>query len=260
MPWKDVLLIDDNLDLVATDVLDAVEHTIGCKLPTDYRDIMTTFGVGIYCGFISFFHPNEIPAQTKRAREIWAEYSHFFWPQSDFRLSLDQVLQSFVLTVSIDGDEIIFCPPVQSNLFVLPRHDDLIYRMPSGLRDPLDWQARAGLETIPFRYFGPSRGRSVVELFTARTDLRMGSIYRLMLPRLSPDAVLVPKIERDGFMVAFFKSERSTVQLTTGSPDDRRIRVRIEYNLAQPSAVDALIHKLISIGFSEIGRFPSTAR
>jgi hypothetical protein len=260
VPWKDVLLIDDNLELVPAEVLDSVERTISCKLPTDYRAVMTTFGVGTYCGVISFFHPNEIPVQTKRSREIWAEYSHFFWPQSDFRLPLDQALLSFVLAVSIDGDEIIFFPPVQSNLFVLPRHDDLIYRMPSGLRDPLDWQARAGLETIPFRYFEPSKGRGVVELHTGRTDLSMDSIYRLMLPRLSPDAVSVPKIERDGFMVAFFKSERSAVQLTTGSPDDRRIRVRIEYNPAHASAVDALIHELIYIGFSEIGRFPSMAR
>jgi hypothetical protein len=88
----------------------------------------------------------------------------------------------------------------------------------------------------------------------------MDSVYRQILPRLSRDAASVPKIEHDAFMVAFFKSERSTVQLTTGGADDRRIRVRIEYNLGQASAVEALIEELISIGFREIGRFPSTTR
>lgn len=256
MPWKNVLLVDDNLDLVATDVLDAVEHTIGCKLPTDYRDIMTTFGVGTYCGFIHFLQPDEIPARAKQSRGNWVEHSEFFWPQSDFRLPLDLALQSFVLAITLDGDEIIFCPPAQSNLFVLPRHDDLIYRMPTGLRDPLDWQARAGLEPVRFRYFEPWCGRGYVELFTARTDLTMDSVYQPILARLSPDAVSVPKIEGNGFMIAIFKDERSKVQLTAGGGDDRRVRARIDYNLGQASAVHALIHELISIGFSETGRFP----
>ena len=78
MPWQDVLLIDDNLDLVAAEVLDGVEHTIGCRLPADYRAVMTTFGVGTYCGLINFLHPDQIPVQTRRSREIWAEHSEFF--------------------------------------------------------------------------------------------------------------------------------------------------------------------------------------
>jgi hypothetical protein len=52
VPWKDVLLTDDNLDLIAEEVLDGIEHTMGCRLPTDYRAVMTTFGVGTYCDFI----------------------------------------------------------------------------------------------------------------------------------------------------------------------------------------------------------------
>jgi hypothetical protein len=57
-------------------------------------------------------------------------------------------------------------------------------------------------------------------------------------------------------MVAFFESERSRVQLTTGGANDRRIRVRIDYNLGQTIAVGALIEELVTTGFREIGRFP----
>jgi hypothetical protein len=81
-----------------------------------------------------------------------------------------------------------------------------------------------------------------------------------MLPRLSPGGVSVPKIEDKAFMLAFFKSERSRVQLTTGGGQDRRIRVRIDYNLRQAYAVEAVIEELVSIGFRETWRASSAAR
>jgi|SRR5215211_832480 len=258
VPWKDVLLIDDNLDLVAEEVLDNVEHTMGCRLPTDYRAVMTTFGVGTYCDFVCFTHPDEIPARTKQSREIWAKNSDFFWPQSNFVLSIDLAMQSLVLATTADGDEIIFCPPAQGRLFVLPRHEEIICTMPLGLGDPLVWEAASGSapETHHFRYFEPSRGRGHVELITARTDLTIDSLYQRILPRLAPGAESVPTIEGDGLLVAFFQSERSRVQLTAGGANDRRIRARISYNLGQTIAVGALIEDLVSTGFREIGRFP----
>jgi hypothetical protein len=258
VPWTDVLLIDDKLDLVGTDVLDGVERTMGCSLPADYRAIMGTFGVGTYCGFIYFWHPSEIPQRTEYSRRIWIEHSQFFWPQSDSVLSLDLALQSFVLAITLDGDEIVFCPPAQNNLFVLPRHEEVICRMPSGLSDPLVWEGgETDRETNHLRYFEPTKGRGHVELFTARTDLTIDSVYQQILPRLSPHAEPVPKIAGESFRVALFKSERSIVQLTTAGGTDRRIGVRIDYNLGQARAVEALIAELISTGFREIGRSPS---
>lgn len=239
---------------------------------------MTTFGVGTYSGLINFFHPNDIPMQTKRSREIWAQHSDFFWPQSDSVLPMDLALQSVVLATTLDGDEIIFCPPAQgrpiavglshwrsvtaNGLFVLPRHDEVIYTMPRGFDDPLVWDGAASNEpeTHDFRYFEPWRGRGHVELFTQRTDLTIDSVYRQTLARLSRGAESVSRIEDDGGMVAFFKNEKSKVYLNTAGGDDRRISVRIEYNLGQANAVEALIAELNSIGFSEIGRFPSTTR
>jgi len=261
MPWTDVLLIDDDLDLIAPDVLDGVERLIVCGLPADYRAIMGTFGVGTYCGFISFLHPSEIPQQTESLRRIWAENSEFFWPQSDPVLSLDLALQSFVLATTIDGDEIIFCPPAQSNLFVLPRHEDAIRRMPFGLSDPFVWEGgKPDAETNHLRYFVPAKRRgyrrAYVELVTARTDLTIDSVHQQILPRLSPHAEPVPKIDGDRYRIALFKDERSIVQLTTGSGDDRRVHVRIDYNLGQASAVETVISDLISMGFRDTGRGP----
>ena len=241
-------------------MLDGVERAIGCSLPADYRAIMGAFGVGTYCGFIHFWHPGEIPQRTEYSRRIWIEYSQFFWPQSDSVLSLDLALQSFVLAITLDGDEIIFCPPAQNNLFVLPRHEEVICRMPSSLSDPLVWEGGGpDPETNRLRYFEPAKCRGHVELVTARTDLTIDSVYQQMLPRLSPHAEPVPKIDGDYFRVAFFKSEKSKIQLTTAGGNDRRIRVRIDYNMSQTSAVEALISELISMGFRETGRSPSTS-
>lgn len=278
MPWTDVLLVDDNLDVIAEEVLDGVEHTLGCRLPTDYRAVMTTFGVGTYSGLINFFHPNDIPMQTKRSREIWTQHSDFFWPQSDSVLPMDLALQSVVLSTTLDGDEIVFCPPAQgrpiaiglsywrsvtaNGLFVLPRHDEVIYTMPCGFDDPLVWDgAPAGNEpeTRHFRYFVPWRGRGHVELFTQRTDLTIDSVYHRVLLHLSQAAASIPRIEDDGGMVVFFRNEKSTVYLHTTGGDDRRIGVRIEYNVAQADAVETLIEELVSIGFKEIGRFTPTS-
>jgi hypothetical protein len=260
VPWTDVLLIDDNLDLIGADVLDGVEHAIGCSLPADYREIMGRFGVGTYSGFIHFLHPSEIPQWTEHSRRIWSDHSYFLWPQSDSVLPLDLALQSFVLAITMDGDVIIFCPPAQNDLFVLPRHQEVICRMPSGLRDPLVWEGGGPApETNSIRYFEPAKGRGHVELFMARTDLTIDSVYQQILSRLSPQAEPVPKIDGDLFRIALFKSERSIVQLTTAGGTDRRIRVRLDYNLGQTSAVEALVLDLISTGFRETGRNPSTS-
>jgi len=260
VPWTDVLLIDDNLDLIAPEVLDGVERAISCSLPADYRAIMGSFGVGTYSGFIYFWHPSEIPQRTEYSRRIWSEHSHFFWPQSDSVLSLDLARQSFVLAITLDGDEIVFCPPAHNSLFVLPRHEEVIRRMPSGLSDPLVWEGgEPGPETNGPRYFEPAKGRGHVELFTARTDLTIDTVYQQILPRLSPQAEPVPRIDGESYRIALFKSERSIVQMTTAGGEDRRIGVRIDYNLGQASAVEALVAELISTGFSEIGRSPSTS-
>ena len=280
MLWTDVMLIDDNLDVIAEDVLDSVERTLGCKLPTDYRAVMTTFGVGTYGGFINFFHPSDIAKQTKRSREIWAQQPEFFWPQSDSVLPMDLAPQSIVLSTTLDDDEIVFCSPAQgrpiavglphwrsattNGLFVLPRHDEVIYTMPRGFDDPLVWDgapANNEPDTHHFRYFVPWRDRGHVELFTQRTDLMINSVYRPVLLHLQRGAEPAPRIEHDGGMVVFFKHEKAMAYLRTAGDDDRRISVRIEYSVTQAGAVGTLIEELVSIGFDEIGRFaPWTPR
>jgi hypothetical protein len=255
VPWRDVLIIDD-LERVRAEELDAIEQTIECKLPADYRAIMTTFGVGTYCGFVYFWHPGEIPRQTQVYREIWARYSEFFWPQSDRILALDQALRSFVLAITIDGDEIIFCPPPRDSFYVLPRHDQVVYTMPQGLSDPLVWEggAGAGVRIPALPYFESHRGRGHVELSTHRTDLTIDSVYDLIVPHLSHGQGSIPRDAGAHSMVALFKDERAIVSLVAGGGDDRRVRVRIDFNLTQTTAVDALISHLIALGFRELGR------
>jgi hypothetical protein len=263
MPWTDVLLVDDNLEPIAEDVLDGIEHTIGCRLPADYRAFMTTFGIGTYSGLIDFWDPKDIPARTRQLRRIWAE--HWWWAEhSDFfgLESADVATQSIALATTIDGDEIVLCPPAQNNLLVLPRHDDVIYKMPSGFADPLVWEGASpenAPETHHIRYFEPVRGRGHVELFTQRTDLTMDSVYRRILPRLSQGAEPVPKIDDDGGILALFKGERAKVSLHMAGGDDRRIGVRIDYRAAQPDAVETVVQDLVSIGFKEIGRYAPTS-
>ena len=54
-------------------------------------------------------------------------------------LSKEKAIESIKIGDTVDGDVIIFHPSNSSELFVLPRHDDMLHQIGSNLYEAIDW-------------------------------------------------------------------------------------------------------------------------
>ena len=198
--FRDIYFASDKLDPVPSGEVAAFEgwlrERFGLPLPPGYREYVTRLGVGTYCDLIQVHPPADVMGEFEPIGKLWG--THFFWEAGRGVLSEDQVERSFAVATSVDGDEIVCCPGRPGELFVLPRHDDHIYRMPAGLLDPLAWDGFSSVarrEPPPFLYFEPDRDLPGVAVFVARSPATTrfvneydpdGTRHQVMTSRAAP--------------------------------------------------------------------------
>lgn len=64
---------------------------------------------------------------------------YYFWELGEEVLSKQKAVESIKIADTIDGDVMIFHPSNSAELFILPRHDDMLYRIGNTLYEALDW-------------------------------------------------------------------------------------------------------------------------
>lgn len=171
MSFKNVKIIDPyvengmakelKLTLSTTVEVKLVENKLNTTFPKGYKEYVTTLGSGLYCGYIQVKMPNIILAENKENQEFLEEY--YFWEMGDEILSKERAIESIKIADTLDNDVIIFHPSKIDELFVLPRHDDMLHNIGSSLYEAIDWlcvyrhNPRSGSvgETHQKRYFIP---------------------------------------------------------------------------------------------------------
>ena len=171
MTFEDVKIIDPyvengmldriELTLATPEEVEAVEDKLNVRFPAGYKEYVTTFGRGDYCNYIRVDMPSEILSG-------YAEYQKFldrnwFWDMGAEVLTKKRAVESIKIGDTIDGDVIIFHPSESDELFVLPRHDDMLHRIGSNLYEAIDWLCVSRFcetsgsvgETHERRYFVP---------------------------------------------------------------------------------------------------------
>ena len=143
MAFDDVYLVSEKLVLPPTAELDALQGWLAAPLPRGYREYMTTLGVGTYCDRVGVLALAEVREVRDERREYVREYYEAFWGESEDYLTLEEAVGGVYFARTADGDEIYYLPDSE-RLFVLLRHDDVVYWLGTGFEDPLDWRSPTG--------------------------------------------------------------------------------------------------------------------
>lgn len=125
------------LTLAAPDEVDAVEAKLNVSFPAGYKEYVTILGQGAYCSYIRIDMPSAILSGYREYQQFLDEY--WFWEMGEDILSKEKAIESIKIGDTIDGDVILFHPSNSSELFVLPRHDDMLHKIGGNLYEAIDW-------------------------------------------------------------------------------------------------------------------------
>lgn len=150
------------LTLASSDEVDALQAELGVVFPEGYREFVTTLGLDEYCNFIRIDMPSRILSEYEDYQKSLDEY--WFWDLGKHVLSQERAMESIKMGDTDLGDVIIFHPENNNELFLLPRHDDMLHNIGTNLYEAIDWlcisrhNPHSGSvgETHKQRYFIPS--------------------------------------------------------------------------------------------------------
>jgi hypothetical protein len=142
--------------------IDAAETTLGTRLPTGYREYISQLGEGVLASYIRVYPPyqilegdNGVHQWRKRVEE------YYFWEPGRNVLAREHVLECIIVADTMDGDELVAHPSTPDRLYVLPRHEEMIFIAGDGLLPAIEWLLTSGTLTEPIdsRVFEPYDGR-----------------------------------------------------------------------------------------------------
>jgi hypothetical protein len=157
-----VYLVFDDLRTVTPAEVAAGAARLGLTFPDGYAEYMAELGEGTLSDYIRIWPPRRIEKELPEHRRFWSE--NFCWDE-DGPLTPARTGETVLLGDTLDGNRLVFHPDRPDDLFVLPRHDDQIYRIGPGLDAAINWLCDSGVldQTITFRYFEPYGERERIE-------------------------------------------------------------------------------------------------
>jgi hypothetical protein len=259
--FDNIYLVTDKLELTTQEELNDLEKRLGMPVPVGYAEFISKLGTGTYCDLLRVYEPARILRECKEAHNRWAEY--FFWEVGQGVLAKDEVLKCLIFADTIDGDEVVAHPAIGDRLFVLPRHDDMIYWVPKSFEAPLEWHGQKGLVRPEpgFRYFESGRDRKFREFFTAKETFSISDLapYFSDFWMQFGKQVIRKKAEDyeeeagEKVAILFVKEIGGRIQLAQSLPDDKRMSVRIDYDADSADEVAIFGTFLTEMGFYETG-------
>ena len=159
MKIEDIQISGDALVLATEKEVTAMETRLGTRFPAGYGEFITRLGEGTLGGhYIRIYPPwriltgeNNLEEWRERVEEYW------FWDEGRKILSKEKALECIIVGDTVDGDEIIFHPSEPDVLYILPREEETIYKVGSGLfKKPgllaaIDWLCSSGKLTTKFK-------------------------------------------------------------------------------------------------------------
>jgi hypothetical protein len=140
----------------------AVADRLGLRFPDGYAEYVTELGEGTLSDYLRIWSPRAVQDGLEEYRRLLSD--HFSWDR-DGPLSPAHTGEVVMLGDTLDGDSLVFHPDRPDDLFVLPRHDDQIYRIGPGLEAAIDWLFDSGVLRRPrgLPYFEPTGERERIE-------------------------------------------------------------------------------------------------
>lgn len=246
MSFRDVYRVSNSLEVVTEEEVRAVERDLGVTFPAGYLEYVTTLGKGVYCGYVHVFMPTQIQQAYQQKQTEWE--TNLGWPAGEKILSRKQVVESFILAETTDGDDLIFHPQQPDKLFVLANTDAMIYDVGADLEEALNWLYEAGVLTphSNFKYFHSQKNLGLLMLRASNSRLSFGDLRDYLLSLGAHQHVIMDTEE--GFIQLFYSDFGGFISAFTFI--DRKIRIDVEYDLGQETeTLKTLLAYLTAAGF-----------
>ncbi len=143
----------DTLNLPQPTSIKDCEDALSFTFESGYVDFITKYGEGILGGtYIRIYLPTKIAEGHNDWLSRISEY--YFWDEGKDILTKEQVQQAVCIGDTFDGDEIIY---LQNNYYILPRHEETIFKTGETLAETIEWLCSADVLTESFdeRNFEP---------------------------------------------------------------------------------------------------------
>lgn len=159
MKIEDIRVSADALVLAADDEVSEMEVKLGTRFPSGYREYITRLGEGTLGGhYIRIYPPWRILTGDNNFNE-WRQRidEYWFWDEGRKVLSKEKALECVIVGDTVNGDEMIFHPADPDVIYVLPREEETIYKIGSGLfKKPglltaIEWLVSSGKLTSKIR-------------------------------------------------------------------------------------------------------------
>ena len=154
MRLSDIHLVTQQL-LRSTDAeVSETEALLGTRFPPGFRKWMTTLGAGVLCDLVRVYPIPDLLVRIAEHQTWWREA--YFWDEGRDVLPQQAVLESVVVADTLSGDQVIFHPANPAGLYLLPRHEERIYRIGARFEDALEWLCNWVVsKPVSFFYFKP---------------------------------------------------------------------------------------------------------
>lgn len=251
MGFEDVYLVSKNLELADPTEITALADKLQIKLPNGYFEFMTTLGFGDYCYNLVVYPPQKILSEYLSAQQTWEEY--YLWEEGEEVLPKEEVVNSIIFGHSFDGDYLIYSPSRPEQLFVLPRHSQTIYTVPSSFFDPLNWYYSNGDQVypaIPFKFFTPYRNRGYVTFSSGGATVELQKVIQTLTQGI--DNSKIHQFEPDENLIMLFLEPFAVqVHIRFSNEQIKNVRyIRIEYDLNYRDKITSIGEELAKLNFT----------
>lgn len=130
---------DLKLTLATLEEVETVERKLNLIFPVGYKEFVTTFGKGDYCGHntaVRVDMPSAILSEYIEHQQFLGEY--WFWEDGEDLLPKEKAIECIRVCDTDIGDVVIFHPSNPNELFALPHEDDMSYKIGNNLYEAFD--------------------------------------------------------------------------------------------------------------------------
>jgi hypothetical protein len=157
----DAVEIREGPRVLATDAdVDAIQRTLGTRMPDGYRAYVTRLGEGALNDMVRVLPPWSVLDQLAEHQGLMAAY----WRWEPGRTSFDQeyAMDSIPVADTVVGDMVAIHPDDPGKIIVLPRDGDRLYARGPDLLEVVNWMLSGRVigSAGPRRYFVPYDSRT----------------------------------------------------------------------------------------------------
>jgi hypothetical protein len=193
--FDNIYVVSDKLVPVSQDQLDRARAALRSDFPPGYDEFMLKFGKGDFSGYVRPYDPDRIVSELSSNRE-WL--SHDCWNEGNLRLTRAERETLILFADTIDSDSFAFLPGRPKEIFVLPRHKQLLFKIGPTFLDLLNWVLSSGKIVQPFEnaFFQPWNDYSSLRFDNPTCTYELDQMKAIFESVASPDYVVFGKKER----------------------------------------------------------------